>query len=187
MHTLWWKQALATLRQICFRAKSRNLLFRRWTGRGRRQREWEIEMLFLRRTIEEWRNRILTDEDVRLFYTSPDDNDEVCSSGNVLCLFIIVESFNEGWSQLIHAQQRTHTHTHIRTMTLDWSKHSRMPVMDVGCVRRTHGQEEAEVHTLTPPGFYSSSQLTQSITTTSYDHNGQHTHACKTITQTHPT
>ncbi len=82
------------------------------------QREWEREMLFLRRTIEEWRNRILTDEDVRLFHTSPDDNDEVCSSCNVLCLFILVESFNEGRSQLIHAQQRTHTHTHTSAQWL---------------------------------------------------------------------
>lgn len=75
-------------------------------------RENERERMFFRwRTIEEWRNRILTDEDMRLFYRSPDDNDEVCSSGNVLCFFILVESFNEGRSQQIHAQQCTHTYT----------------------------------------------------------------------------
>lgn len=145
MHTLWWKQEPATLRQICFRAgRQSQFALSQMDGRGRRQREWEREMLFLWRTIEEWRNRILTDEDVQLFYTSPDDNDEVCSSGNVLCFFIFVESFNEGRSQLIHTQQ----HTHIRTMTLDWSKHSRMQVMDVGCETDTWSGE-AEVHTHT--------------------------------------
>lgn len=76
-----------------------------------RMRKRERKRMFFRwRTTEEWRNRILTDEDVRLFYRSPDDNDEVCSSGNVLCFFILVESFNEGRSQLIHAQQRAHTY-----------------------------------------------------------------------------
>ncbi len=46
------------------------------------------------------------------------------------------------WRALMRggANWYTPSNTHICTMTLDWSKHSRMPVMYVGFVRWTHGR-----------------------------------------------